>query len=304
MGDINEKKDMMQSLLDRGDEKRMREQSPVFHVQTDSDLPYLNEEGHVLLMDLYRPSEYSGKLPLILDVHGGGWYRGDKDLNRFYGAFLASKGYAVLCINYTLSKENDLCRQIHDILCAVRWVRDNALSFDLDLSQFFVCGDSAGAHLALVSYIVERSASLRPIYGIVDPVCLSVKAFGLVCPVTDLHFLTDGAILPQQRKIAVSLLGYDCKKSPLYFCSSVPDILRTSTQLPPVYFVSSEEDIFKSQSIKLNHVLTRRNVEHQFRYLPKGKHYPLQHSFPVLYPEYSESIAVNEEMLRFFQAHC
>ena len=302
MGLFSERHDMMAMLLDRGDEKRMRAQSAVFNVQSDIDLPYLNDEGKAILMDLYRPTEYEGTLPVIFDVHGGGWYRGNKENNRNYGSYLAAEGYATLCINYTLSQYNDLSRQVRDVLCAVRWLRDNADAFDLDLSRLYVSGDSAGAHLALLSYFVDHSDALRSVYD-VEPIGLSVKAFGLVCPVTDLHFLTDGAILPQQRKIAESLFGRECKKSPLYYCSSVADVLRTGMHLPPVYFVSSEEDIFKSQSIKLHHVLTRRNVDNQFRFLPKGKHYPLQHSFPVLYPEYEESIAVNQEMLRFFRSH-
>ena len=300
MNIFNERQDGLQTLIDRGDDKRIQTQAPVFHVQSELDLPYIGANDRVHLMELYRPESYTGTLPIILDVHGVGWYRGDKANNRYYGMFLASKGYAVLNINYTAAKFNDLRHQIQDILCAMRWIQRSAEEFDLDRTRLALSGDSAGAHLALLAYIVNRTATLQSVYA-VETVDLDVQAFGLVCPVTDLHFITDAPLLPLQKKITEGLFGSDYRGSTLRYCSSIPDVLRTSTHLPPVYLVSSEEDIFKSQSMRLHHVLTRRNVENTFRFLSAGQGHALQHSFPVLYPEYEESIGVNTEMLRFFQ---
>ena len=67
------------------------------------------------------------------------------------------------------------------------------------------------------------------------------------------------------------------------------------------YLVGSEDDVFRGQSMQLEPTLTRRNVEHTFRYCEAGKAVKLGHSFPVLYPEYTESVAVNREMLAFFR---
>ncbi|MBQ9809830.1 MAG: hypothetical protein IJM52_01590, partial [Spirochaetales bacterium] len=36
------------------------------------------------LLDVYRPREAQGKLPVIIDVHGGGWVYGDKYVYQYY----------------------------------------------------------------------------------------------------------------------------------------------------------------------------------------------------------------------------
>ena len=40
-------------------------------------------------LDVYRPKNTQGKIPVIVSVHGGGWVYGDKELYQFYGMTLA-----------------------------------------------------------------------------------------------------------------------------------------------------------------------------------------------------------------------
>ncbi|MBQ7540701.1 MAG: alpha/beta hydrolase [Clostridia bacterium] len=265
------------------------------------DLPYLNDDGQVRLSDLVFPQNVRKPYPVILDVHGGGWVYGSKEINRSYASHLASKGFAVLVIDYTPAIHDDLIRQVKDVLAAMTWLKKNAAQYSLDTDRVFLCGDSAGAHLALLSYIVGRSETLRLVYG-AKPQELEVKAFGLVSPVTDLRFFTD-SVQPLQRKFRKRLFGDNYAESPLRYCTSIADVLRTVMHLPSVYIVSSEDDFFRNQSVQLHHVLTRRNVENQLRYYPAVQESSLPHSFPVLHPYLPESKAVNDEMLAFFRSH-
>ena len=290
---------LLQKLLEHADQKRTDSQSPVFGVVTLQDLPYFAENGTVRLLDLYLPEKAVGKLPILIDLHGGAWVYGSKENNKNYGMYLASQGFAVVNIDYMPLQYNDLRDQVSDILCAYRWVLRNADGYGLDKDAIFLCGNSAGAHLALLSYIVNLSDTLRTIYN-VEHVPFTAKALGLVTPVTDLHFFTNN-ILPSARQFTSRFFGDHPRMSPLFFCASISDVLRSSMTLPPVYLVGSEDDFFNGQSMKLDHLLTRRNVEHMFRYCEKGKAHKLGHSFPVLYPEYTESVAVNREMLEYFR---
>ena len=36
------------------------------------------------LLDVYRPKKMDGKLPVIVNIHGGGWVYGNKELNEYY----------------------------------------------------------------------------------------------------------------------------------------------------------------------------------------------------------------------------
>lgn len=264
------------------------------------DLPYLSDDGHVRFADLHLPRNAEGRLPVIVDVHGGGWVYGSKEINCAYASYLASKGYAVLAINYTSAQNNDLTNQVKDVIAAVAWVGNHADDFGLDRDRLFLCGDSAGAHLALLAYIVGHSETLRLLYG-TKPMEASVKAFGLISPVTDLHFFTD-SIQPAQRKFRARFFGDDYAHSPLRYCASIADVLRASTPTPPVYLACSEDDFFRSQSMKLHHLLNRRGVVNQFRFYPAGKRQTLPHCFPVLHPEFPESRFINDEMLAFFRS--
>ena len=299
MSASQEQNSLLRQLLEHAERKRTDSQSPVFGATALQDLPYFAENGTVRLLDVYLPENAEGKLPIILDIHGGAWVYGSKESNRNYGMYLASQGFAVVNIDYMPLQYDDLRNQVSDVLCAFRWVLQNADGYGLDKNAVFVCGNSAGAHLALLSCIVNLSDTLRTIYD-VEAAPLPVKALGLVTPVADLHFFTD-SILPAERHFASRFFGDKPKQSPLFYCASVSDALRASIPLPPVYLLGSEDDFFRAQSLKLDHTLTRRNVPHLFRYCESGKAHKLSHSFAVLFPEYAESVAVNREMLDFFR---
>ena len=48
------------------------------------DIVYLQQDDHTELMDIFFPEKAKGMLPVIVDVHGGGWVYGNKELNEYY----------------------------------------------------------------------------------------------------------------------------------------------------------------------------------------------------------------------------
>jgi acetyl esterase/lipase len=97
-------------------------------------------------LDLYVPAKADAPLPVIVWVHGGAWMGGSKDDGgpalRFVG-----KGYAVACINYRLSQHAVFPAQIEDCKAAIRWLRSNATTYNLNPDRIGVWGASAGGHL-------------------------------------------------------------------------------------------------------------------------------------------------------------
>lgn len=57
------------------------------------------------VLDVYRPRDVQGKLPVIIDVHGGGWVYGDKEVYQYYCMALARRGFAVVNFTYRLAPE-------------------------------------------------------------------------------------------------------------------------------------------------------------------------------------------------------
>jgi acetyl esterase/lipase len=99
-------------------------------------------------LDLYLP-EGDGPFPLVINIHGGGFKIGDKQmLDPEIAAGLLAKGIAVASIDYRLSGEAKFPAAIEDAKAAVRFLRANAASYRLDPARFLVFGQSAGGNLA------------------------------------------------------------------------------------------------------------------------------------------------------------
>ncbi|WP_339749611.1 prolyl oligopeptidase family serine peptidase [uncultured Rubinisphaera sp.] len=109
------------------------------------DIEFRKVGENSLLLDLYRPPQSTGVVPVIIWVHGGGWKNGSKD--RCPATWLVEEGYAVASINYRLTDQAQWPAQIEDCRAAVRWVRENAAGFQLDGDHIAAWGSSAGGHL-------------------------------------------------------------------------------------------------------------------------------------------------------------
>jgi acetyl esterase/lipase len=98
------------------------------------------------MLDVYVPDVVTLPRPLVVWIHGGGWYSGDK--SAAVGLGLLARGYVVASINYRLSNEATFPAQIFDCKAAVRFLRAHAREFGIDPTRVGVWGDSAGGQLA------------------------------------------------------------------------------------------------------------------------------------------------------------
>lgn len=107
--------------------------------------------GDSNMMDIYIPtdSKYENKLlPVLLNVHGGGYFYGDKELYRFFCMDLAEHGFITVNFNYRLSPEYRFPAALCDINEVMCWISAHHQEYNMDISKIFMMGDSAGAQLA------------------------------------------------------------------------------------------------------------------------------------------------------------
>lgn len=116
-------------------------------VQLLADLEYARPNGQPLHLDLYRPEEITGPLPVLLWIHGDGWRSGSK-ADPVAAVNLVPRGYAVASLDYRLSDVALFPAQIEDCLAAVRWLRSHAEAYQLDPNRIAAWGETAGGHLA------------------------------------------------------------------------------------------------------------------------------------------------------------
>lgn len=89
--------------------------------------------------------------PVVLQLHGGGWIRGDRPSG--YGTFRAflAAGMSVVTVQYRLAREAPAPAAIEDVRCALAWIKANASKYNFDPSRVVTYGESAGGHLALMA---------------------------------------------------------------------------------------------------------------------------------------------------------
>lgn len=120
-------------------------------VRVDHDLVYAtHEDTGPLLLDLYRP-QTDDAVPVIIWLHGGGWFTGDRTLAPDLSQIATQTGCAVASIEYRLSGQARFPAQLHDVRAAVRFLRRRAARYDLKPQDIGVWGASAGGHLALLA---------------------------------------------------------------------------------------------------------------------------------------------------------
>lgn len=117
------------------------------------------------LFDLCVPASYMGDsdkaYPVIVSVHGGGWFYGDKKLYSHYCCHLAQSGFVVVNFNYRLAPQNKYPSAIEDVAYLVKYIDDHARVFGLDMNRFFMLGDSAGAQLTAQYCIAASNQEYR-----------------------------------------------------------------------------------------------------------------------------------------------
>jgi acetyl esterase/lipase len=113
-------------------------------------LIYPTTDGKREAMSLFTPARPDGPLPLILEVHGGGWEEGVR-LKTLHSSLVASDlvhaGFMVASINYRLAPAWPWPDQIIDVASAVRYLRAHADALGIDPHRIGALGDSAGGQL-------------------------------------------------------------------------------------------------------------------------------------------------------------
>src|ERR1700728_325106 len=124
-----------------------RASGATYEVATQPGLVYAEHDGTRLLGDFYLPKGRAAA-PVLIAMHGGAWQVGDRTFYRYWGPFLARKGYALFAIEYRLGKPGAYPAAGYDVKAAIQFVRANAAKFGVDADRIGLMGDSAGGHLA------------------------------------------------------------------------------------------------------------------------------------------------------------
>lgn len=144
------------------------------------DIEISGSDGNPIDVRIVRPRGFTGLLPVVLYVHGGGWILGNKDTHDYLIRSIAhGANVAVVFVNYTPSPEAQYPVAIEQIYDVARYIVAKGPTLGLNPSKMVIAGDSVGGNMATV---VAQMAKDRG-----GPNFLAQM---LLYPVTDANFNT------------------------------------------------------------------------------------------------------------------
>lgn len=162
------------------------EPAPAPEERAFRDVAY-DTQSQAQKLDLFLPETGDGPFPLVVFIHGGGWFSGDKSdgqENAWVG--LTKYGYAAASLNYRLSGEAPHPAGIVDCKTAIRWLKAHAGEYALDAERVAVAGDSSGGHYALLAALTSGNPDFEDLSRGNEQVDSSVNCAVVWYPATDL----------------------------------------------------------------------------------------------------------------------
>jgi arylformamidase len=85
---------------------------------------------------------------VLVDLHGGGWISGSKDIRALLAERIVAKGTILLAIDYGLAPEYSMDEIINHVRQAIARMYSNTAQYGGETNSLFIFGNSACAHLA------------------------------------------------------------------------------------------------------------------------------------------------------------
>lgn len=260
-----------------GDAKKHEEQTPP-DTQAIKNIPYIDDGNLYHNLDVFYPNTLNpgDKLPVIIDIHGGGWMYGSKDLNEYYCRALADRGFVVFSISYRLVPDVTVKEQLQDVMQALKWISENKSKYPCT-NDTMLTGDSAGGMLASYSAVLLQSPEMREVFGTVSA-DLDISTLLLTSPVP---FMKEGAISVYTKLC----WGEDYKKKDTYNYMNLDKIIDYAPDFPPTYLITSSGDsLAHSQTLKTAELLKSKGIKAELKDYEKYNGKSLQHVYSVLFP--------------------
>ena len=228
--------------------------------------------------DLYFKNELnkSGeKKPIVLYIHGGGFIKGDKKHRVTVSEYYANEDCFVFSINYRLPPEVDIFGQIDDCVSALNFIKTLAESYNIDLENIFITGDSSGSCQTTFLAAIKYDDELRVKLGC-RAVEVDIKGLMLMSGIYDVEALVKHiklfGVIPQAAEM---ILNFKLKSDlsnlneyEFYDCMSPSKFV--NSKWCPVFISWAEDDIFcKGQGETMSNAL-KSHIDDVSTYSVKG----------------------------------
>src|SRR5713226_10199932 len=140
----------------------------------------INTDGYTITLNIVRPAGATGRLPVFIFIHGGGWVLGDYPTHkRMVRDLVVLTGFAGVFVNYTRTPDASYPQAINEIYAATKWVAQHGDEIDVDGKNLAVVGNSVGGNMTAVTALKAKEQG--------GP---AIKLHIMMWPVVDANFDT------------------------------------------------------------------------------------------------------------------
>ena len=217
---------------------------------------YLAGDGTPQEVRIYEPDGGAEGAPVMMYIHGGGWYMGTAEESESMAQRWAEEGWYVVNVDYRLADaENATWDEAPaDVACALTWTDNRATEAGADTSRLTVTGDSAGGHLAMLlgwSAAAGAAASSCPEAGAVPVPDAVVAGY----PVSNVDYTYDHGAAP--------LPTFNPQEFTRFFLGGEPDAVpdRARAVSPSTYLSEATPSTLVLQPERDDFIPAEGNVE-------------------------------------------
>lgn len=212
-------------------------------------------------LDIYLPEARDKNTPVIILIHGGSWFEGDKGMFTDLAKYWRDRGYAAATMNYRLTRtaENNIHpAQVNDIAKAIEFISSKANDWQVSSDKFALQGASAGAHLSLLyTYKYNTDNKVKAVISLAGP--------------TDLAGMQGAS--PQQAQVVSWLIGTIFQANPTAYADASP-ITHVSAKSKPTLIFHGKLDVVVpyQQSEDLRNRLDQYGIDKKLVLYPDTGH--------------------------------
>ena len=111
-------------------------------------------------LNIYMP-ETEGPVPVLVHIHGGGWFGGSIKKPPGFTSYYLEHGIALVDVEYRLTPHHPLPTPVYDVAKAIQFLRAHAEEYHLDPERIAAHGKSAGGTTALWLALHDDLADLE-----------------------------------------------------------------------------------------------------------------------------------------------
>lgn len=255
----------------------------VHGVAVEKDLPYRRTGRVEHTLDLYRPVDAPGPLPVVFYIHGGGFRVLSKDTHWVFGLAYARRGYLVVNINYHLAPAHPFPAAVSDVSAAWQWLVENAARLGADLSRVVVAGESAGANLSSALAVMTCFERPEPFARDAFSTGVVPRAVVAACGIYDVsrpeRFAHHGVFLRDRLEEVADAYLHGVKLTDRRTLELADTVVALEGEdaparaLPPFFLPCGTWDVLLGDSHRLHAALVRRGQkDSEVREYPRGPH--------------------------------